>query len=100
MSDDMIARARRIVDDKRNQTHLRPWAEALLAEREAREQAERERDAAARFGESTQDWLRARVATLEAALREMRRYGRYMHPSNATEFDREIDAALGEQNDD
>lgn len=32
------------------------------------EQAERERDEAARFGESTQDWLRARVVTLGAAL--------------------------------
>lgn len=30
------------------------------------EKLERERDASARFGESTQDYLRARVATLEA----------------------------------
>lgn len=62
--DEMIDRARRIVADERNQTHLGKWAEALLAERAKREEAERHHADA-------QDYithLSARVADLEVAL--------------------------------
>ena len=72
MNDEMFDRARRIVDDARNQTHLREWAEALLAERERAEEAERERDEARRQMQSmVAESLvpaEARCASLKAAL--------------------------------
>jgi len=103
MNDEMFDRARRIVDDARNQTHLREWAEALLAERERAEEAERERDEARRQMQSmVAESLvpaEARCASLEAALRAADDWmtyanGPYPYPTKLRE---QVRAVLGVQ---